>query len=79
MHPAFRNDINRNAVALQMRYCYVPAPYSIYQGIGFGNTYLVTTPEGNVVIDTSSPQRAPQHPGGEVRLARRQLAGRLWP
>ena len=33
-HPAFRNDIDRNAIALQMRYCYVPAPYSIYQGIG---------------------------------------------
>jgi len=34
---------------------------NIYQGVGFGNTYMVTTPEGNVIIDTSSPQRAAQH------------------
>ncbi len=26
---------------------------SIYMAIGFGNTYMVTTPEGNVIIDTS--------------------------
>ncbi len=34
---------------------------SIYQAIGFGNTYLVTTPEGNVIIDTSLPTVAPRH------------------
>ena len=33
----------------------------IYQGIGFGNTFMVTTPEGNVIIDTSNPERAQQH------------------
>ena len=32
-HPAFRGEINRNAIALQMRHCYIPAPYSIYAGI----------------------------------------------
>ena len=32
-HPDFRGGIDRNAIALQMRFCYVPAPYSIYQGI----------------------------------------------
>ena len=32
-HPDFRSDINRDAIALQMRYCYVPTPYSIYKGI----------------------------------------------
>lgn len=32
-HPAFRAEINRDAVALQMRHNYIPAPYSIYQGI----------------------------------------------
>src|SRR5260370_25353232 len=31
---------------------------SIYQAIGFGNTFMVTTPEGNVIIDTSMPQVA---------------------
>src|SRR5260370_42387677 len=35
---------------------------SIYQAIGFGNTFLVTTPEGNVIIDTSIPQVARRHP-----------------
>jgi alkyl sulfatase BDS1-like metallo-beta-lactamase superfamily hydrolase len=40
---------------------------AIYQGIGFGNTFMVTTPEGNVIIDTSGPERAPQH----VRLLKK--------
>jgi alkyl sulfatase BDS1-like metallo-beta-lactamase superfamily hydrolase len=40
---------------------------SIYQGIGFGNTFMVTTPEGNVIIDTSGAERAPQH----VRLLKK--------
>jgi alkyl sulfatase BDS1-like metallo-beta-lactamase superfamily hydrolase len=34
---------------------------AIYLAIGFGNTYLVTTPEGNVVIDTSMPEFAQWH------------------
>jgi alkyl sulfatase BDS1-like metallo-beta-lactamase superfamily hydrolase len=34
---------------------------SIYQAIGFGNTFLVTTPDGNVIIDTSMPQVARRH------------------
>ncbi len=32
-HPAFRGEINRDALALFMRHNAVPAPYSIYQGI----------------------------------------------
>jgi asparagine synthase (glutamine-hydrolysing) len=32
-HPAFDDIIDRNALCLQMRHSYVPAPYSIYQGI----------------------------------------------
>jgi asparagine synthase (glutamine-hydrolysing) len=32
-HPTWRGEIDRNALALLMRYCYIPAPYSIYQGI----------------------------------------------
>jgi asparagine synthase (glutamine-hydrolysing) len=33
VHPAFAGEIDRTAIALQMRHNYVPAPYSIYQGI----------------------------------------------
>ena len=32
-HPAFENTINRTALSLQLRYNYIPAPYSIYKGI----------------------------------------------
>lgn len=32
-HPLFTKDIDRNAMALMLRYGYIPAPYSIYQGI----------------------------------------------
>ncbi|MCK5895147.1 MAG: asparagine synthase (glutamine-hydrolyzing) [Endozoicomonadaceae bacterium] len=33
VHPDFKSEINRNSVALQLRYSYIPAPYSIYAGI----------------------------------------------
>lgn len=32
-HPEFRAEIDRNSVALQLSHNYIPAPYSIYQGI----------------------------------------------
>lgn len=32
-HPSFQTEINRDALALFLRYNYVPAPYSIYKGI----------------------------------------------
>lgn len=32
-HPAFEHRINRNALCLQLRHSYIPAPYSIYSGI----------------------------------------------
>lgn len=32
-HPEFRREINRDALALLLRYGYIPSPYSIYRGI----------------------------------------------
>jgi asparagine synthase (glutamine-hydrolysing) len=32
-HPKFLNQIDRNALALYLRHGYIPAPYSIYEGI----------------------------------------------
>lgn len=32
-HPAFRCEINRNALALYLRHSYIPNPYSIYTGV----------------------------------------------
>src|SRR3954453_994308 len=34
---------------------------AVYQAIGFGNTFMVVTPAGNVIIDTSSANIAPRH------------------
>lgn len=31
VHPEFKREINRDSIALQSRYSYVPAPYSIYK------------------------------------------------
>ncbi len=32
-HPAFQGEIDRDALALYLRFTYIPAPYSIYRGI----------------------------------------------
>ena len=32
-HPRFRGEVSRDALALYMRHNYVPAPYSIYEGV----------------------------------------------
>lgn len=52
-HPAFRNEIDRDAIALQMRYGYVPAPHSIYQGIG------KLAPGTFLTLELGEPDQAP--------------------
>jgi asparagine synthase (glutamine-hydrolysing) len=32
-HPEFAGKVDRNAITLQLRHSYIPAPYSIYEGI----------------------------------------------
>jgi asparagine synthase (glutamine-hydrolysing) len=32
-HPAFNVEVDRNALTLLLRHCYIPGPYSIYQNI----------------------------------------------
>jgi asparagine synthase (glutamine-hydrolysing) len=32
-HPDFLNEVDRDVLCLYLRHCYIPAPYSIYQGI----------------------------------------------
>ncbi|MDB5855698.1 MAG: asparagine synthetase [Herminiimonas sp.] len=32
-HPSFENRVSRAAISLQMRHNYIPAPYSIYEGV----------------------------------------------
>jgi len=32
-HPSWRGEIDRDALALYLRYSYIPAPYSIYRGV----------------------------------------------
>ncbi len=44
---------------------------SIYQAIGFGNSYLVTTPAGSVIIDTSIAFNATRH----KRLLQAEMTG----
>ena len=34
---------------------------NIYQAVGFGNTYMIVTPAGNVIVDTSMPAPARLH------------------
>ena len=33
VHPIFNNEINKDAITLQLRHSCIPAPYSIYKNI----------------------------------------------
>ena len=49
-HPAWRGEVNRDAIAAYLRYNYIPAPHSIYTGIQkvTPGTVVVVTPDGRV-------------------------------
>ncbi|HJV74814.1 MAG TPA: asparagine synthase (glutamine-hydrolyzing) [Noviherbaspirillum sp.] len=51
-HPSFEHRINRGALSLQMRHNYIPAPYSIYEGIA-------KLPPGSL-LDVSMTRREPK-------------------
>ena len=50
VHPTFRGEISRNALTLYLRYQYIPAPYTIYEGISklSPGTRLTIDEAGNV-------------------------------
>ncbi len=49
VHPAFAGEIDRSALALLLRYSYIPAPWSIYTGV------LKLPPASCVSISTEAP------------------------
>ena len=46
-HPHFRAELNRDALCLYMRRQYIPAPYSIYEGISKVQPGMIVTINGN--------------------------------
>jgi asparagine synthase (glutamine-hydrolysing) len=61
-HPAFQADIDRDALALFMRFAYVPAPRSIYRGI------FKLPPGTYLQVHSLSPDPSPRG-GGELPVA----------
>ena len=58
---AFSLLLSRSAAGQQETAHVIKLHEAIYQAEGNGNTYLVVTPEGNVIIDTSTFNQAPKH------------------
>src|SRR2546428_4275865 len=58
-HPAFRAEVNRDALAAYLRYGYIPAPYSIYQRV------YKLLPGSYVVVGPGQPPTV--HPYWEAR------------
>ena len=63
-HPEFDNMISRHALALFMRFTYVPAPHSIYQNIFKLEPGCMLTISGNLLTAPNAPLRPPVIQGG---------------
>jgi asparagine synthase (glutamine-hydrolysing) len=62
-HPQWQGEIDRDALALFVRHGYIPAPHSIYQGIG-------KLPQGTIVsLPSSQPQAAQPIPYWDLQTA----------
>lgn len=54
VHPDFKGEIDRDALTLYLRHCYIPSPYSIYKGI-------YKLPPGSILtVETSNPTAKPK-------------------
>jgi len=79
-HPAFTGEVDRDSLALMLRYNYVPAPYSIYKRIFklLPGTYLKIAPENIGSGTTSSGSTGEPIPYWSAReTAARGLAERF--
>jgi asparagine synthase (glutamine-hydrolysing) len=62
--PGFDNPVSREALALYMRFTYVPAPYSIHQNIFKLEPGCILTIRGELPLAPNAPLRPPAVHGG---------------
>ncbi|CAJ0888562.1 asparagine synthase (glutamine-hydrolysing) [freshwater sediment metagenome] len=63
-HPSFANPVSREALALYLRFMYVPAPYSIYKGVYKLEPGCVLSLDGDKPPPLTDPLRPPATQGG---------------
>jgi asparagine synthase (glutamine-hydrolysing) len=66
-HPEFQPEIDRDALALYMRHRYIPAPYSIFQGIS-------KLPPGHMLTITELDAHSQRSPSPEPYWSARDVA-----
>ncbi|MGH9661267.1 MAG: asparagine synthase (glutamine-hydrolyzing) [Bryobacteraceae bacterium] len=70
-HPAFRGDIDREALTLFLRFGYIPSPHSIYRGVS------KLPPATTLTIDAGAPLATPRAYWSARDAAERGLASPL--